>query len=203
MLRPREERPDVLAEYGFAADGDGVKGCAGERNPTWKRFLWRPVAMRASLEGDADGAGASRAQEDLVEVARGDPCQSFGKIDRNPVGVAPGTEGEAVELLLYGGYDVGIREAHLVHVVSVEVHVTPSLEVFDVDPAACAHGVETGSRERLAEEIARVFLQERTRVVIEMFLLPCLAVWRNIDVAFRSVWSTHESLPCTRTGGYL
>ncbi len=44
------------------------------------------------LKSNADGSGATWAQEHLVEVTRGDLCQLPGQIHGDAVGITPGAK---------------------------------------------------------------------------------------------------------------
>jgi len=108
-----------------------------------------------------------------------------------------------IELFLDCGDDRRVGEADLMDVVSVEIHVAPSLEVFDPDPVAGAHGVQAGGGEGLVEEVFFVLREERPRLFIQVFLLPLLPARGNIDIAFRSVKFFHAFCPPSGMKFYL
>ena len=131
--------------------------------------LWRPVAMRASFRA-MPIASAPPGQKRTRFKSPGAISASFlGQIDGDPVRIAPGAEGEPVELFLDCGNHRRVGEADLMDVVPVEVHVPPALEVFDPDPVAGAHGIQAGGGEGLFEEVFFVLREERPRLLIRGF----------------------------------
>src|ERR1043166_104421 len=77
-----------------------------------------------------------------------------------------------------------MSESNLVHIVAVKVHVTPTLEVFEVYAIATLQHVQTWRGQRLAQKIFGVLLEPVLRLGIHLFVHPVLSVRREIQIAF-------------------
>jgi hypothetical protein len=73
----------------------------------------------------------------------------------------------------------------VMHVVAVKIHVAAAGHVLDVDAFGLGDGVQAGRRNRLAQKMTLIRLQQRARGVIERPRLPGSATPGEIGVALR------------------
>ncbi len=64
--------------------------------------------------------------------------QLFSQFDCYAIGIPSGTKGQLIQLVFDGLNNGRVGKSHLVDVVAVKVHITPALQVFDVNPLAVA-----------------------------------------------------------------
>ena len=174
MFRAGHERAHALAEDRLAADRDGVEGGAVEGIPHGNRLVPAGGDPR-QLQRDADRLGAPGAEEGLLQGIGRDLGQLLRQVHGHAVGVAARAEGQLVELAFDRVNHRGIGKADLVHVVAVEVHVAPALQVLDGDTPAGAQGVEARGGKGLPQEIAGILRQKGAAVGIQVLFLPGVA----------------------------
>ena len=87
-------------------------------------------------------------------------------------------------MLFYGGNYIRVGKAHLVHIVAVKIHITPPLQVLDIDTVAGVHGIQAGGGQGLPEKIAGVLIQQRLTGGIDVGSLPGFPARRNINITF-------------------
>jgi hypothetical protein len=109
--------------------------------------------------------------------------ETFGELDGGEVGVTAGAEGEFAQLAGDGLDDVGMAEADLVHVIAVEIEDVSALGVLEGSALATTEDIQTGSRERLVNEPARVFLERAAGGVVQVGFRPTGAVGRDVEIA--------------------
>ena len=77
-------------------------------------------------------------QNSTLFVTRGDSDQFFCQVHGRAVSITPGAKGKFVKLCLDGCDHIRVAKTDLVNVVAVKVHITPSLQIFNVDTVAGA-----------------------------------------------------------------
>jgi len=92
-------------------------------------------------------------------------------------------EGELVQLVFDCGDQPGMAIADVMHIVAVEIHVAPAGQILDPDALGLADRRQAGGRDRLVQEVARVFLEQRIARGMAMTRRPLGAPARSIDVA--------------------
>src|SRR5690242_2057641 len=92
------------------------------------------------FQGHANGSRPCGGKQDLFEITWCQLREFFCQFDGWNVSVAASTKWQCLHLLLDCSNYLGIAKAHLVGAIAMEVHVTPTLEVFDIDPiTTCEH----------------------------------------------------------------
>ena len=185
MFATRQQRPDALAEHGFTAHRDRIQRGAVEGIPHRNKF--EPAGGDArELEGHADGRGAARREQHAIQIARRDFPESFGQFDRRRTRVTAGAKAEFVKLLLDGRDDAGMREADLMHVVPVEVEITPAFDILNPRALRLRQHVEARRGEGLMQEVSPVGFEQRLRRRRNVFRGPGAAPGREVHIAFRA-----------------
>ncbi len=143
MLGAGQQRPGATAKDGLAPDGDGVQRGAVEGVPHGNGL--EAARRRArQLERHADGAGASRREEHLVQIAGRQLRQPLRQADSGEDGLAAGTKRQLRHLAGDRFDHSWMAETDLVDVVAVEIHQTPALSRFDEKALALVQHVQTG-----------------------------------------------------------
>jgi hypothetical protein len=171
VLRACQQGADALAEKGFPAHGDGLQRGPVEGAPEG-HGLEPSGGHPGELQGHAHGGGPPGGEEDFLQAPRGEFPQALGQFDGRPVGVAPGAEGEALELAHDGRDHLRVAEAHLVDAVAVEIEEAAPLKVLDAASPAGGQHVEAGGGQGLAQEDGLVGRQPAPGLGIEVLPFP-------------------------------
>jgi hypothetical protein len=134
-----------------------------------------PGDRAGELQGHLDRFRAAGREQDLARAAVCDRGEICGKLNRRPVGEAPGRP--------HRGDQSRVTVADMVDVVAVKVHVTAAREVFQPDSFGPAERREAWRRQGLVQEVAGVRLDQRThrrRQPVD----KGPSAWRVVGVAF-------------------
>ena len=77
--------------------------------------------------------------------------------------------------------------ADLVHGVAVKIHDAPACGVDQVDALGPLYHVQARRRQRLMQEPARILIQQRARLGVDVFALPGGARVAEIDVTLATI----------------
>ena len=133
----------------------------------------------------ADGGGPARREQHTVQISRGDFTQALGKFNGPLAGVTARAKAEFIKLMFDGSNDAGMPEADLMHVVAMEVEITPAFDVFNPRALSLRQRVEARCRKALMQEVTRVGFEQRLRPRPDVFGSPDVATRREVHIAFR------------------
>ncbi len=164
MLRAGQERPvppgAILLLSANARRGEaGAVVAIPERDR-----LEAPGGDPREPERDLHRVVAGRREQDLAEGRRRPVREPPRQADRHFVGEAARREREVVELGLEGRDQRRVGVPQMVNAVAVEVHEPAAVELFDPDPLGAPDGGQAGRRRGLVEKVARVLVDQPTRI---------------------------------------
>ena len=91
---------------------------------------------------------------------------------------------------------------NVMNIITMEVHIALAAMIFYPDSLRFSNGIETGSRNRLPEEILLITIEYTSRYSVYMLSLPHLPIRRGVNITFRSAGTltcvTHYYLPSVR-----
>ena len=182
VLGAGHQRPHVLAEHRFAADRDRVERRAVERVPHRQRLVPARGEPR-ELQRHPDRQRAAGREQHLAQRVGRERRELGGEVDGRLVREPARREGQGVERVPDRGHHVRMAVADLVHVVAVEIHDPPALDVLEPDPFARGERVEARRGQRLVQEMPRVGVEQRPRRAVHVLRLERAPQRRQIDVA--------------------
>ena len=130
------------------------------------------------LHGHADGGGAARREQHLLQISRREFGEFFRQLDRRNIRITPGAKRERVHLRHDGLNHARMAKADLVDVVAVEIQQAPAVQVFDVRAVARLQNIQAGRGQRLMEEVFGVLVQPAACFCVDVLGGPGLAMGR-------------------------
>jgi hypothetical protein len=127
------------------------------------------------FESHADGGGPARREQHTVQISRGDFTEALGKFNGPLAGVTARAKTKFIKLMFDGSNDAGMPEADLMHVVTMEVEITPAFDVFNPRALSLRQRVEARCRKALMQEVTRVGFEQRLRPRPDVFGSPDVA----------------------------
>ena len=128
--------------------------------------------------------GAAGREKHAIQITRRDFSEAAGQFDCWRTGVTAGAKAEFIELLFNRGDNPGMREANLMHVVAVEVEITPAFDIFNPRALRLGQHVKTRRGEGLMEEVATIGFEQSLRRRRNLFGGPGAAPGREVHIAF-------------------
>src|ERR1700730_10560116 len=144
VFRSRKEGTNTVPEDCFSTNGNCVQRCDVERTPHRTRLQSSRVHP-PHRQRHSDGSRARRSEQDFVEIPWCQLRQFPGQLDRRNVGIASGTKRQNIHLRLNGLNNLAVAKAYLVDGVAVEIHVAPTLKIFDIDTVTTREYVQARS----------------------------------------------------------